>query len=278
LVSGVLLCDLVSRVIKKPIFGVFRSQISESLALSNIKKALQPLRSLRKLGQHFVFSEKEVFQGNLGVILGLLEDLHRYSDKLPPRQRGAEYHSDGPYLGRPKLRQSTSRRMSFSLFTENSRPESPASKFLIQSHSSVVKGRSQPDSPVVEFDEKLKGFEWLRFIGIFIPDSLDLRQEKILEFRNGEILAEIVGKLEWKKIEGLWQNAVAQAACFHNLNKVFEVLRKKPAFPSYLCFCEEEVFNGDGCVVRALLKEIYKIYKRTVVSMKAFNSKKVELD
>ena len=54
IVSGVLLCDLVSRVIDKPIFGVFRSPTTQVLALSNIKKALTPLRSIRKMGMKYV--------------------------------------------------------------------------------------------------------------------------------------------------------------------------------------------------------------------------------
>lgn len=33
------------------------------------------------------------------MILGLLEDLHRCFDGLPPRKRGINYFSDGPYLG-----------------------------------------------------------------------------------------------------------------------------------------------------------------------------------
>ena len=31
--------------------------------------------------------------------MGLLEDLHRCFDGLPPRKRGQNYFADGPYLG-----------------------------------------------------------------------------------------------------------------------------------------------------------------------------------
>ena len=93
--SGVLLCDLVRRIIDKPICGVFRSLTSQNLALSNIKKALSSLRSIRKMGMKYVWAEEEILKGNFGVILGLLEDLLRFSDGVPPRQRGANFHKTG---------------------------------------------------------------------------------------------------------------------------------------------------------------------------------------
>lgn len=40
--------------------------------------------------------------GDLGSIIGLLEDLHRYVDGMPPR-KGENYYYDGPYLGKFKF-------------------------------------------------------------------------------------------------------------------------------------------------------------------------------
>lgn len=33
------------------------------------------------------------------IVIGLLEDLHRCFDGLPPRKRGNNYFYDGPYVG-----------------------------------------------------------------------------------------------------------------------------------------------------------------------------------
>ena len=286
IVSGILLSDLISQVLQKPISGIFRIQISERLALSNIQKCLAPLRNLRSMGQQYVFSEQSIAKGDLGVILALLEDLHRYSDHLPPRQRGEQYHSDGPYLPKTKA---SGKRLSFDTLNDlnSSRPFSPFSPSSPSSHfntahrllstsqsNTALKCKSLNETPLLGSEENFKGFQWLKFIGVEFKGGLDLNRDVLCEFSSGELLAEIVGKLEGKKILGIGKRCVVQAACLHNLAKVFEILRNKPTFPSYLCFCEEEVFKGEGLVIREVLKEIYKIYRRTISNMKAFHSKK----
>lgn len=42
---------------------------------------------------------QDVFDGNKYVILGLIEDIRRYVDELPPRN-GYNYFYEGPYLGK----------------------------------------------------------------------------------------------------------------------------------------------------------------------------------
>ena len=274
IVSGVLLSDLVSQIIQKPIPGIFRVQVSEHLALSNIQKSLKPLRSLRQMGQQYLYSEQALSKGDLGVILGLLEDLHRYSDHLPARQRGENYHVDGPYLPKTKT---LSKRFSFDSLNEleSSRAFSPGLRLLSTSQSnSVFKCKSLNETPLLKLDPQIKGFEWLRYLGIELPGDLDLNASCVQGFRSGELLAKVVGKLEGKRIPGISKECMVQAACLHNLEKVFEVLRNKATFPSYLCFCEEAVYKGEGIVIREVLKEIYRIYRRTINNMKTYHSKK----
>lgn len=50
------------------------------------------------MSQKFTWTEKEIFEGRIAVIIGLLEDLHRCFDGMAPRRRGLNYFSDGPYL------------------------------------------------------------------------------------------------------------------------------------------------------------------------------------
>ena len=285
IVSGVLLCDLVSRVIEKPIHGVFRSPTTQALALSNVKKAIEPLRVLRKMGQKFVFFEEEILKGNLAIILGLLEDLHRFADGLPPRQRGENYHKDGPYYGRPltnilrvnKSHQKLNLSVSSDFYDKNQ--NSPGSRGINHSQSSVIADfKSIETGPGFEFNENLAGFQWLLYLGLVIPESLNMNEEIIPEFKTGELFSQIIEKLERNKIQGLHPKVHNQAACLHNLGKVFGLLRNKPGFPSFLCFCEEEVYRGDGEIIRAVLSEVYKIYRRTINSFKGFAVKRLALD
>jgi hypothetical protein len=67
--------------------------------MQNIRKALDVLRRQNKMSQKFTWAEKEIFEGKIGVILGLFEDLHRCFDGVAPRKRGDNYFYDGPYLG-----------------------------------------------------------------------------------------------------------------------------------------------------------------------------------
>ena len=283
IVSGVLLCDLVSRVIDKPICGVFRSPTSQNLALSNIKKALSPLRSIRKMGMKYVWAEEEILKGNFGVILGLLEDLHRFSDGVPPRQRGTNYHTDGPYYGRPfaNFRNNKSlQKLNISISSEapeKIQPRSPSSRQLLHSNSNAVDYKSEM-SPVMENASGFQGFTWMLKIEVQYPSGLNLNLDVIPEFKTGEILCDIIGKLERQEISGLHPKVGNQAACLHNLGKVFGVLRNKPGFPSYLCFVEEEVYRGDGDVIRAVLCEVYKIYRRTINALKGFSNRRLALE
>jgi hypothetical protein len=69
---------------------------------------MEVLRKSNRMSQKFVWREKDVVAGNVAVLLGLLEDLHRYADGLPPRKRGPGYHNDGPYIGRSEMSRSLS--------------------------------------------------------------------------------------------------------------------------------------------------------------------------
>ncbi len=48
-----------------------------------------------------MWNEREIFNGEEGIVLGLFEDLHRLYCGLPPRKgtSDSEYFKDGPFLG-----------------------------------------------------------------------------------------------------------------------------------------------------------------------------------
>ena len=57
------------------------------------------------MSQRFMWSEKELFNGDEGTVLGLFEDLHRFYCGLPQRKGTLEsdYFKDGPFLGQEQL-------------------------------------------------------------------------------------------------------------------------------------------------------------------------------
>ena len=81
------------------ITGVFKDPKTETTCLSNLRKAMKVLQTQRKMSQKFTWTEKQVYEGQRVVILGLFEDIHRAFDGLPSRKRGVAYFDDGPYIG-----------------------------------------------------------------------------------------------------------------------------------------------------------------------------------
>lgn len=283
IVSGVLVCDIVGRVLEKPIPGIFRSPKTENSAFSNLKRALTPLRIEKRMSQKYVWNEMEILNGNLGVILGLLEDLHRFHDGFIPRKRGKSYHNDGPYLGSSFLKSAPSFHTS-KLNIHDSPSASPIYSPRFKSPRRLLSTEKSAISlykSLYDLNEEIplpEGFTWLHDLDIKIPETLNLDSENILEFRTGILICEILGKLERNKIEGVHFKVNSHAACRHNISKAFALLRNKPQFPSELYFCEDFVFLGDGKIIRRLLGEIYKIYRRTIRNYTSFSTHKLALN
>jgi len=97
--NGSLLAEVVGTLFNVKIVGIFKDPKTETTARSNIRKSLEILRTQSKMSQKFTWAEKEIYEGQLTVVMGLLEDLHRCFDGLPPRKRGSNYFYDGPYFG-----------------------------------------------------------------------------------------------------------------------------------------------------------------------------------
>ncbi len=92
--NGTLLCELVSLIEGKKIIGINTTPKVASACIANITKALEILRKRKGMNPSFLFSENELLNGDVNVILGLLEDIHRAFDNYPPRSQ-----VKGPYFG-----------------------------------------------------------------------------------------------------------------------------------------------------------------------------------
>ena len=216
--------------------------------MSNIRKALDALRKIPKMSQKFVWSEKEILKGCCGVILGLLEDIHQCADGLSPRNP----REDGPYLGKKPQAQKASYLVSAS---GKSDQEESFNATFGSKHSQIGDGKAEAG--------ELDNFtQWLYEIGTNFPRSIRFREEHIPEFTTGTLLCGIVNALERVNLPGVDKEPKTRASAMQNINKAMGVIKKRKGFPSELRNCEEEVFIGNGSVIRRLMQALMKMYRK----------------
>ena len=231
--KGVLLCVVVSTVTASKIFNIIPEPKTEQSALNNIRKGLEILRKLPKMSQKFTWSEKEIFKGNNSVLLGLLEDILRWTDGLPARKGSSEYHKDGPYLRPVEVLK-----------------EEPFNATFGSVHSQKV-----------ELDDNEKYTSWLYAIGADFPRSMNLAADHVPEFTTGVLMCNIVMALEKIKIPGIEREPRTRVAATGNINKALLVLKRKSEFAKELLDCADDIFLGNGEIIRMVLGEIMRVYK-----------------
>ncbi|OMJ89094.1 hypothetical protein SteCoe_8816 [Stentor coeruleus] len=247
--KGVLLCVLTSKLTMIKIFNIIPDPKTEQSAINNIRKALEILRKLPKMSQKFTWSEKEIYKGNYCVLLGLMEDLMRWADGLPTRKNGNDYHKDGPYL-RPNPP------------SEGTMPKLPEENFNMTFGSSSSPKQSEKNDPIIEENEEIDEYsQWLYAIGADFPRSLSFKDEHIPEFTTGVLICNIVSQLEKIKIPGVDKEPRTRASAIQNINKALVVLKKKQGFSKELHSIAEEIFLGNGTVIRSLMQELMGLYK-----------------
>jgi len=80
--DGTLLCTIAQILSKRGLSGIFKNPKTESAVLMNIRKALECLRILGGIDTRYMWEEKNIFNGDRTVILGLFEDLCKYHESL----------------------------------------------------------------------------------------------------------------------------------------------------------------------------------------------------
>jgi hypothetical protein len=105
--NGTLLCDLVSFVVGERIIGVSRAPKVAATCLANINRALEQLRKRKGMTSEFLWRDQEILDGDKNIMLGLLEDIHRFYDKVPARSSASSRNV--PYLGKIPLPHKTGR-------------------------------------------------------------------------------------------------------------------------------------------------------------------------
>ena len=286
--TGVVLIKIVEKVIRCKVEFVKYPNCEEDF-LRNIELAFDILKEQENMSKGYLWEPIQILKCNSSYIIALLEDLHRFSAGLPPRKMGDDYHSDGPFYGK-QLNFSISYAEEKSVWNANSIYMSPERsqqvKSMMNSRTSspiafktASNFRNSCDFSIGDISPKLKqektknlsNFTWIEKIGIKLPADLDLTSEKINQFRSGELLCEILQKLEGKTFPGVRKTQKGTAAAAKNVSVAFEVLRKKSAFGVGNCFLESKVIEGEGEHLRRLLREIYRLYQNTVLALMKFN-------
>jgi len=306
--SGVMLCQVVSMALGTALDGVFLYPISEGGVLSNMRKALDVLKRVPNMSQKFVWGrEKELMKGNLGVIMGLLEDICRCGDGLPARKPGHKYHFDGPYCGLydPKR---TSTQLKSSLKSRSSeeiagktaawKPNgavsstttvSPNHLFTLGAELNDLFPGLKSDFPndivptpsrrttIPESTRQVPApfsafhcqiHKWLLSLGLSQYQNYSFDGPLLPSLTNGLLLCDLIEALDRTKLVGVSNSPKTTANCRGNLRRALDFLRKKPTFPPELHYIEEKLLVGEGKSWRKVLLELHRIYRYAGVSGK----------
>ena len=246
--SGVLICVIISRVFNTKIPNIIKDPKTEQSCMNNIRKALEILRKFPLMSQKFIWSAKEICKGSCGVILGILEDIRRCADGLPPRKSGESYHKDGPYLGK----------------TGKIHSRTPSWKNGSDDSFNATFGSGHSPNNNEKFSENKEEIDcyakWLYEIGANIPRNINFMDEHIPEFTTGTLICNIVSVLERVNIPGIDKEPRTRISAIQNITKALTILKKKRGFPNDIKNIEEEIFLGNGKVIRKIIEALIKIY------------------
>lgn len=95
--NGTILVKLCKAIFGIDIPGTHQNPSSYANFVSNISRCLDFLKKQPRMSKKFLWKVREIVDGNEMVILGVLEDLNRFSDGLPEK-KDPNYFQSGPYL------------------------------------------------------------------------------------------------------------------------------------------------------------------------------------
>lgn len=250
--SGTLTCIIAERLLNIKL-GWCRLPQTDPAAVQNIRKALNAFRKLPRMSQKFLWGEKEILKGRVCFILGLFEDLHRWHDGLPARRPGKDYHYDGPYIG-----QTPQKHMLHPLLNEKQR-ESSYKKIRLNNQNSILSGVTMsPRSPSSRSMFGNDIVEWLENLGVPLPTGFNLDEKQLKCFSSGELLCDIVSLLTKEKVQGIYRKPKTHAAALQNARKA--LARLEPFLKRDLTDLDSQIIEGNGSVIKELLKEMRRIF------------------
>eukprot|EP00762_Andalucia_godoyi_P004950 ANDGO_01442.mRNA.1 hypothetical protein H310_10820 len=296
--NGTLLCEIVEKMTRNRLTGVFAQPRVEATCLSNIRRAMKALMGVKGMPIRNLHAEKEVYQGDRTVILSLLEDMWKSDpdhetlgkqEHIPPQNLVTAHTVTAPptelkpHIPNPARLMGIDRQLvapdPFFTSSNNARAFVNAEPFLepmknstgMEQHPSSF-GGPHGDSGFSNMQSGSNGTpstgyllgKWLASIGIGLSNPFVLEGAVVPEFRNGLILCKLVGYLEHEPLQGLTENPKSNAACLHNIRKALEVLRSRKNMPLDYLWSEAEVLQGRGDVICGLLEQVRRAYGQRV--------------
>ena len=249
IMNGYILCEL-SRIFTKN--NSLHNNIPKTRtgAFSNIRKALETFRKLPGMNHQYLWSENEIYKGDRGVILGLLQDLHRYYDGII-----ADPNDPNPYLGKPTNGNTLLNKEDEFAFALAPSPDPYPMKTR---QSSVNINPIQPPSDNYPLPDVITS--WINRVLAPIIRNKKLVSITADSFKDGVLLSQLIATLERKKIEGINPHPKTSAAILHNIRQLLNVLKNKKNISLEYLYSEQEIRNGNYNIIFGLIKNIKYVY------------------
>lgn len=102
--DGTLLCFLCSHVFHLPINSYLKNPLTYKQCLINVSKVVKLLRLCPSMSKRFLYKniEDDLIRGNWDAILGLLEDLHVFYDRLELYYNNKTSNYSNAFISKPK--------------------------------------------------------------------------------------------------------------------------------------------------------------------------------
>lgn len=213
--TGVLYADLVNRLEGKSevIKGIERNPKNRTQALNNLTKTLEYLRSQEKMSSRFLWSGKEIVEGQPEPICGLLTDIKAlYSrPRVHPRPLNKSLNQspstsfiakndESPGLQESFLQEKSKALRSYSASMRRTPVQTPSvsSKISRPGSSKTVREASDPSNFSVSEEVKRLVLDWLEALGIVYVASSNPYTDTL---KNGLVLCELVRVLEGDSVK-----------------------------------------------------------------------------
>jgi len=261
--SGKLLYELATIMHNYNIRTIITEPKNSVTALSNIRKAFELFRKLPKVNKRYLWSEKQIFNGDRAAILGLLNDLHNSLQSTK---------ENNPIMMNCTEQTFSKQTLDLCLSEVPEPYPYPLKPISYNNHSLASKDTllHNGDSFMRETERKenvkeMKVVNWIKGLGVKISkeDSFD---EVIMKgIKNGVLLVQIVEILDRCNMKGICNNPKSSASSLHNIQQALKVLNKKKSISVEYLFAENEILNGNKDFILKFLDSIRLAYPHILV-------------
>jgi len=281
--NGTLLCELANIFLKNSIkMSPCKTPRTQIAALNNIRKSLEVFRKLKGISHKYLWNEKEIYKGDISIILGLFEDLHKYYDGIKDTGKTGK-----PYLGKKIIEIPTEKstppneQIQPNLINSHTPPkintyenhEFIDNSAFTNENTDFIQKIPIPDN---KNTPKIKSQILPKILCDWINSVLKTKQKITADLlKDGILLYNLLSKLEHKTCEGINLQATTSAACLHNIKIALGLLKNKQSVPVYLLYCDREIYEGNYETIVNLLKSIKFAY-HAILSNNDFASKSMQ--